>query len=1511
MATKEELTEQLSITQKLSAAVDSMARSMSKVEASYETQISAVEKLTRAIEALKGQDLGNLNQQKLDGLQKEMKDSEKTVTSLSGRIKSLGDQVSKKFPSNVAIGAAALTGFAQGVRNVIALSKGLAGFFATFADGAISITASIISIPLKIFTGLVDMAAAAGGGANELAQALENLRKEMGDLKGPGTSAVLEASKSLKGFSDTGLSAWRVFGTMAERIELVTKVAVAMGATFGRLTEEFKQNGGALLAFQKGLGVSEEGMKAVGDRAISLGKPMTKIFMDMTKQTLALGKAFDIDQKLIGKDMVKAMQDVKHFGALTVKEIATASVYSRKLGVELDKIVGTLDAFETFDTAAENAAKLSQAFGVNIDAFKMMEAQSPAEQMDMLRKSFRDAGVDASQFTRQQAKLLAMTTGLDEATVRQTFSMQNQGASLDDIKKKSESAEKKTMTQAEAMSKLADSIERMVKSGGSQTGGFWDMFVKGFLGGIQASKEFREIIMNIKQSLNLVYFEGIRLGKAFVEMFPGVKMFLGGIADFFKPGKFKALVGGVVDELIKFMGELKNPNGKASFSGLMKTLQEKFFNFFDGSTQQGKDMLDGFKTMFKTIMKLASEGIKWVSDQIGEGLQYAVDLITGKKNLSSLASAGGGALGFLGEVLEPLLDALEHAWVTITPKLAILVKELGKKLYDYLTSKEFIDIVKPAIPVIAAILMGPAFTRALMGAAAASLGKAAIGLFTRGDTKKIMADVAKKAASELSEASQKVASKGAGVGADGLKQVGAVNKAAGDAINPTGSKDWGVKDAVRLGAKLVAIAAALAIGGVAMAVGIVAMKKILEAGGIKNVSDALAPLSVMGAMVLGAIPLMISMKMAAKLGSMSEVLNGGLIISVLVGIVGVVGAGVAYLLSKVGDPAQLSAAGNIMAKMSLVFLAMVPLIFASMAVGALASGPQAIALAAAAIGLAVISKAVADMAELSIDIIEKISAIKVNSQFQQKIDAFLGIMKAIQSFSDTLVNMISLMTPTFTELLSGKTESFSEKVTSATKLIKEMVGKRGSESGMIGIIETVMSAIKQMNIGGPGMAEAAKVFSDVMSAITAFMIAAAPPESFYEEGGSFINRLVDPSHNFTNLTTDVARYSRLMREGAMEMLTGDKSGSGKEGILGLITKMTTMKVPDTKAAEVIANLISSTASVLKALSPNADTMKAFSDTKETEAFWGLVKGKTTKLNTAAIAETISSMGEQFKVLIPALTSSVLDSVTDKAKNLTGDQITKIKAMGDILKIVVDLTTALGNAMKGAPTSVGTVNEGAIVNITSQAPSLAIALSEIESSIGPLLETLANLPVVDASVTTNGVEGMIGLITKSIDSVSKIGDILSADSMELVMSSVDQLTAYGDEITRMASVLKNDAIAGALTAASDIIKKANELDQALNDGIRIDTPVKLAKLASAVGLGSKTNYTIRNKEIVLTVNMQVTMNVDEVEKVMILRKGSFVRDRINLSLEGDEKTRDYTLPENPSSPIQMPAPRQPL
>lgn len=769
MATSDDLSEQLSLMTKLNNVVERMARSVASIESSFDSQISVLEKLTLALNGIDTQgsvtELGKITEQLkaiVGNMSKFSEVADSTLNNvvtkankanaatqslgagIAGAVASIvssssrgakgmgsfGDAVSEtaqkmhdldektnnvakiltgKIPKAVLISTAVLHGFGQGLSNVMAVGKGVIGFTTTFIGSLGMIAASIFAIPLKIFSGLLNMAANAEGGTNELLQALENLRKEMGDLNSSGSQAVLQTTKTLKGFSDTGLTVWRVFGTMAERLELMTKVAVTMGATFGELKAEFIANGGALLAFQKGLGVTDEQMKAVGDRAITMGMSMSKTLLTVTKQTLELGRAFDIDQKLIGKDMARAIVDVKHFGSVTVKEIGQASVYARKLGLELEKIVGTLDAFETFDSAAENAAKLSQSFGVTVDAFQLMEAQSPADQLDMLRKQFRSAGVDASNFSRQQLKLLASSTGLDEATAKQAFSLSNQGMSLDEIRKKSEVAEKKTLSQAEAMSQLANSIERLVKSGSGLTGSFFDMFVKGFFRGIQSTKEFRQMIMFIKMDLREAMMAGVRLGKTFADVFPGVKDFFGGIRDFFEPKKFREFFKEINAAFTQFFKDVAD--GKQSLPKLMERLQDNFFNFFNTSEGPGQRILKGFTNFTSAIARVIGEAIPWIAEQFGKGLGRLSEFINDPgKFLKKASGPAQEASGFVGQILQPILKGLAKAWDNpeLRDGLSNFMESMGARLKQLFTSSRFQTLAKDIAGGMLAAVLAPA-----------------------------------------------------------------------------------------------------------------------------------------------------------------------------------------------------------------------------------------------------------------------------------------------------------------------------------------------------------------------------------------------------------------------------------------------------------------------------------------------------------------------------------------------------------------------------------------------------------------------------------------------------------------------------------------------------------------------------------------------------------------------------------------------------------------------------------
>lgn len=768
MATSDELEDQLALTQKMNSVIERMAMTMSRVEQSYATQSQLIEKMATTLNSIDVEkanaeissltskvkelattlsEIGGLSEKSLGSFIKnsnnaaaasrtfndKIKDSAKNIKNaaeagdkfknitknlekagvagdgMGGKMGKVEKFFRSKWPKALFIATAAAAGLKQGFDNIVATSKSLLGVLTSVTSTIFNVGLAIVAIPLKIFTGLVDLAADAAANFMEFQQAIEDLRKEFGDLKGPTSLVLTGLTRDLKGFQDTGLSAWRVFGDFAERMTHLREVATGMGAAFDSTRQEWIDNGGALLGFQKGLGLVAEDLKAIAQRAISVGKPMGEFLLDTTKQTLALGEAFGISQKVIGKDMAKAFQDMKHFAQLSTKEIGTAAVYARKLGVELDKITGTLDQFETFDSAAESAAKLTQSFGIQVDAFKLMEAQNPAEQIDMLRKSFVRGGVDVSNFNRQQLKLLSSTTGLDEATAKQVFSLSNQGASLDEIKKKSDSAQKKQLTQAEAMGKLADSIERLVKQQ-DQTGSFFDMFMKGVSRGLQSSKEFIKIITNIKQGLQQVFYVGVDLGRSLPNIMPGLKNFLSGISEFFDPKKYRDVAQSVSNAIKDYF------SGKKSLTEALGGIKEQFLSYFSAQGPVALKIYGGFKDIFKFLGKVINDSIPFVANSIAKSITKLVEFIRDPKAFLKNMGGGNSEFGFFTSILMQTATSLKDAAEVLWPPLKEMFVVLFDKLAKAITEPPISTKLKDAMIPLAAMLFGPAIAKAGLAA---------------------------------------------------------------------------------------------------------------------------------------------------------------------------------------------------------------------------------------------------------------------------------------------------------------------------------------------------------------------------------------------------------------------------------------------------------------------------------------------------------------------------------------------------------------------------------------------------------------------------------------------------------------------------------------------------------------------------------------------------------------------------------------------------------------------------
>lgn len=577
--------------------------------------------------------------------------------------------------------------FAAAAKGAMGILGGLTDVISTVGGALWDLGAAIIAVPFDMLNWLVKKSKEVLRGGTEIANAYEKIREQFGDLTKSTAKDVIDFGKSMAtGMITPTLSARRVFGSLAEAMDQALEVAAEAPATFQLLSDQFEENGLQIMAMAKGLGIGKEELTALQQRAVATGTSLVDLESEITKYAKGMSAQFGLNSKAMSRDMGRAMKDVKHFANSTIKEIAQATTYAHKLGLELKDITGVLDKFNTFDEAAENVSKLSQAFGINVDAMKLVEAKTPAEALDMLKQAMNAAGKSADQMNRHELQLLASTVGMSEEQVRMAFSMKNSGVSMDKVKQAGTGLEHQMMNTAEAVAAVADDIKRMVKEGQEVKGeSFFEIFGEGFLMGIDTSKEFLSLLMAVKKDIYIVRDAGIQLGRAFVANFPGVKDFIDGLKQMLNPTAIKGLMSNVVGTFKDFFKQLQD--GTADVGKLFDSLINGFTNFAE-KTSGGSQMMKGLKNIWKAVERIISTGIDWLADKLKSGLEFVVKLLSGdfNKAIGGVSDTIGDAIGggATAVVNSPIAKSFISMFEKLVPQLEKIFDLLWKKVTDKL-----------------------------------------------------------------------------------------------------------------------------------------------------------------------------------------------------------------------------------------------------------------------------------------------------------------------------------------------------------------------------------------------------------------------------------------------------------------------------------------------------------------------------------------------------------------------------------------------------------------------------------------------------------------------------------------------------------------------------------------------------------------------------------------------------------------------------------------------------------
>lgn len=558
----------------------------------------------------------------------------------------------------------AVTGFAFIGEN----AKALFEYLQPVVKSVYNIGAAIYSIPTRVLSGMIQLSNAQALAFKGVAEAYENFRGEFGafnNVVGEAlTGAMAGVREGMEGATGGALGMYSVFGDTTEAIKFFQDQFKTLGPLMDTFGPEIQEMGAEFVALTKSMGLSAEANKTLAMRAKAMGTTFKKQLETVASYAQEMKDAFGISAKSVSQDVAGMLADVRNFGNNSIKTLTATATRMRSLGLEAKTAGKIVDKFLNFEEAAKSASMLSQSFGVNLDALKLMQgaAKGGGETLDQLRNAMFAAGRDAAKMSTAELRLLAQTTGLSEEEARLAFAMENRGKSMEEIQKKAKQADPQERM-AETMAKMADNIQRIVRV--FEHTSFFDSFKTGFMEGVKNTGVFRDALSNLNKSLTHLYHAGREVGKAFVELFPGVKDMLATFRDAFDPKRYKVFADSIVNTFKNLFSGLNIALAMGTDpSEVMKTFFDNLQKSF-GIVSYGpfiESFKKGFMKFLGALSMMIAGTIPLVKDKIIDGLKSLSGFLRDAlKDSTEDASTPGFASELWYGFFNPILDALVQA----------------------------------------------------------------------------------------------------------------------------------------------------------------------------------------------------------------------------------------------------------------------------------------------------------------------------------------------------------------------------------------------------------------------------------------------------------------------------------------------------------------------------------------------------------------------------------------------------------------------------------------------------------------------------------------------------------------------------------------------------------------------------------------------------------------------------------------------------------------------------------
>lgn len=604
---------------------------------------------------------------------------------LKDKLKSLFSSFTEKLTSI----SGGILKFGKMIVSGITTLVGAAAKFVKFAlTVPFTITQAAVELGNKIRTDLVETIQSAAEDLKESFDFSSDIGKGVQEMTARGKGMLLA-------FQNPSSELVKLFGYGATGIANMIKEVGTNIAAMGHFSELFGRSimGNArrtkdFTKMVKAFGLSSEDIHYL---ALDASNNLEHINTRMAKMGVTLTNVsteFRLDRKRLSKNFMILRKDITQFGHLSDEEIAKTTARLTQMRVKLEDAAAVFKKFSTFEDAANSVAILSQTFGMNLDAFDIIQAKNPEEIINMFRNSMLETGRSFQDLNRFEKDLMAQHTGMSAESLAALMNYRDLGLTHEEAVRRMQS-ERPEAKQMAALKKLNSAIKEVQKVLTFDSP--FQAFADGLMANTTLSGDLKDTLVSLSGGYQSIFEYAKNLdGKTWTGLARPIKLIIDIMRGIFQSDAFKKGLVTTVSTIANFVADMfgvSNPDRVLSeLEKKIKTASSK------GGSLEAKKGNEKFReTVLTTLADISDSnldafgGLTGINREAFEGLKDPLDILPLLRKMQEEAGKNEALSPYFTSIIDNLkkrLKSINFNDGTYTPEqrdsVFLLIKSLDK-----------------------------------------------------------------------------------------------------------------------------------------------------------------------------------------------------------------------------------------------------------------------------------------------------------------------------------------------------------------------------------------------------------------------------------------------------------------------------------------------------------------------------------------------------------------------------------------------------------------------------------------------------------------------------------------------------------------------------------------------------------------------------------------------------------------------------------------------------------------